>query len=175
MKMNITRKELVEHDATMNQSRNMIYHLIRFMKVNGVEGENAKERLRLMGRNIAKTYYNYWKPVENVDMLNVRDVIATMYKKIVNSSVSVVLEESQKLIVVKDSKCALCKYFYEDVGKFAGCEILLGMISELISLINNNSTSNSKIFLTPLEVRESLSYGDNECIQVFKYNSGGKQ
>jgi len=103
----------------------------------------------------------------------VRDVIATMYKKIVSSSVSIELDESQKLIVVKDSKCALCKYFYEDVGKFAGCEILLGMISELISLINNNSTSNSKILLTPLEVRESFFYGDKECIQVFKYSSGG--
>jgi len=173
MKMNITRKELVDHDATMNQSRNMIYHLIRFMKVNGIEGENVKERLRLMGRNIAKTFHNYWKPVEKVDMINVRDVIATMYKKIVSSSVSIELDESQKLIVVKDSKCALCKYFYEDVGRFAGCEILLGMVSELISLINKNSPSNSKILLTPLEVSESLSYGDSACIQVFKYSSGG--
>jgi len=173
MKMNITRKELVDHDATMNQSRNMIYHLIRFMKVNGVEGENVKERLRFMGRNIAKTFHNYWKPVEQVDLINVRDVIATMYKKIVNSSVSIELDESQKLIVVRDSKCALCKYFYEDVGKFAGCEILLGMISEFISLINKNSTTNSKILLTPLEVSESLSYGDNACIQVFKYDGGG--
>ncbi|MCP4634530.1 MAG: hypothetical protein GY855_16500 [candidate division Zixibacteria bacterium] len=171
--MNLTRKELIDHDATMNQSRNMIYHLIRFMKVNGVDGENAKERLRLMGKNIAKTFINYWKPVDQVDMLNIRDVIATMYKKILNSSVSVIVEESQKSIVVKDTKCALCKYFYEDVGKFAGCEILLGMISELISLINHNSTSNSKITLTPLEVRESLSYGDSACIQVFKYSSGG--
>lgn len=171
--MNITRKELVDYDATMNQSRNMIYHLIRFMKVNGVEGENVKERLRLMGRNIAKTFHYYWKPVDQVDIINVRDVIATMYKKIVNSSVSIEMDESQQLIVVRDSKCALCKYFYEDVGKFAGCEILLGMISELTSLINNGSVSGSKILLTPHEVSESLSYGDNACIQVFKYNRGG--
>ena len=173
LKMNITRKELVEHDATMNQSRNMIYHLIRFMKINGVDGDNVKQRLREMGRNIAKTYINYWKPVEQVDMVNVRDVIATMYKKIVNSTISVEMDESQKLIVVRDSKCALCKYFYEDVGKFAGCEIILGMISELISLINGGSDAGSKILLTPVEVSESLSYGDAACIQVFKYSVGG--
>jgi hypothetical protein len=143
------------------------------MKVNGVEGNDVKERLRVMGINIAKTFHNYWKPVEQVDIINVKDVIATMYKKIVNSSISVEMDESQKLIVVRDSKCALCKYFYEDVGKYAGCEILLGMISELISLINNGSSSNSKILLTPLEVSESLSYGDNACIQVFKYSGGG--
>ena len=170
--MNITRKELVNFDATMNQSRNMIYHLIRFMKVNGVEGNDVKQRLRLMGRNIAKTFHNYWKPVDQVDIINVRDVIATMYKKIVNSSISVEMDESQKIIVVRDSKCALCKYFYEDVGKFAGCEILLGMVSELISLINNGSTTGSRIILNPVEVSESLSYGDNACIQVFKYNGG---
>ena len=172
LKMNITRKELVEHDATMNQSRNMIYHLIRFMKVNGVDGENVKERLREMGRNIARTYINYWNPIEQVDTVNIRDVITTMYKKILNSSVSVEMDESQKLIVVRDSKCALCKYFYEDVGNFAGCEVILGMISELVSLINGGSASGSKILLTPVDDLE-LSVRSHNCLKAADIKSLG--
>ena len=58
--MNFSRKELIQTDATMNQMRNSIYILARFMENNGVS--DSKERLRRMGKNIARTYFNYWKP-----------------------------------------------------------------------------------------------------------------
>ncbi|MFX1385260.1 MAG: hypothetical protein ACFFBP_22830 [Promethearchaeota archaeon] len=167
MTPNIDRNQLVQVEAAMNQSRNMIYHLIRFMKKNDVE--NVKERLREMGKNIARTFYNYWKPIESVDIINIKDVIATIYKKILNSSITIEVDEINKLIIIKDSKCALCKYHYEDVGKFAGCEVILGMLSELVELINKNSNIQSKISIKPLEVRESRAYGDDACVQVFNY------
>lgn len=166
MALNIDRSQLLLVEAAMNQSRNMIYHLVRFMKKNDVV--NIKERLRGMGRNIARTFYNYWKPTESVDIVNIKDVIVTIYKKILNSSIIIEVDELNKLIIVKDSKCALCKYHYEEVGKFAGCEVILGMIPELIELINKNNNQ-SKLKIQPLEVRESRAYGDEACIQVFKY------
>ena len=46
--MNYTRKELVRSEATMNQMRNAIYHLERFMKNNGIT--EIKERFRRMGK-----------------------------------------------------------------------------------------------------------------------------
>ncbi|MHA1471919.1 MAG: hypothetical protein ACTSQW_02340, partial [Promethearchaeota archaeon] len=63
--MNLTREELIQSDATMNQMRNMVYHLERFMKINGVS--ETREKLRRMGRNIARTYIKYWKPIDNVN------------------------------------------------------------------------------------------------------------
>lgn len=167
MSLNIDRSQLLLVEAAMNQSRNMIYHLVRFMKKNDVE--NVKERLREMGRNIARTFYNYWKPIESVSIMNIKDVIATVYKKVLNSSITIEVDEINNIIIIKDSKCALCKYHYEDVGKFAGCEVVLGMLSELIDLINKDSKNQSKINIQPLEVRESKAYGDEACIQVFKY------
>jgi len=167
MTSRVDRSQLVLSEATMNQSRNMIYHLIRFMKKNNVA--DVKQRLREMGKNLARTFYKYWKPIDIVNLSNVKDVIATIYKKVLNSTVTIELDEMKQIIRIKDPKCALCKYHYEDVGNFAGCEILLGMVSEFILLINNDSQDQLKITLNPLEIPESLSYGDKACIQVLKY------
>lgn len=171
MANNIDRSVLVGTEAAMNQSRNMIYHLIRFMKHN--DKINIKERLRRMGKNIAKTFANYWRPIDRVNLSNIKDVITTIYKKILNSSITIDIDEINKTIKIRDTKCSLCKYFYEDVGNFAGCEVLLGMVSEFISIINANSEETFKITLTPLEISESLSYGDKACIQIFKYEEVG--
>ena len=81
--MNLTREELIQSDATMNQMRNMVYHLLRFMKINGVSG--TRENLRKMGRNIARTYIKYWKPIDIVNKANLNNVITTINKKILNS------------------------------------------------------------------------------------------
>ena len=71
--MNFSRKELIETDATMNQMRNAIYVLTRLMEKNGVR--DSKDRLRRMGRDIARTYINYWKPTDIVTLNNIKDVI----------------------------------------------------------------------------------------------------
>ncbi len=165
--MNLTREELIQSDATMNQMRNMVYHLERFMKINGVS--ETREKLRRMGRNIARTYIKYWKPIDNVNKANMNDVISTLYKKILNSSVSVEIDEINKIITVKDNDCSLCKYHFNDID-VAGCEIIAAMISELISRINKEKSS---LILKPLDVLESRTFGHKSCIQSFKYKEGG--
>ena len=165
--MNLTREDLIQSDATMNQMRNMIYHLERFMKINGVS--ETRENLRRMGRNIARTYIKYWKPIDTINLSNVRDVITTIYKNILNSSVSIDIDKSNKSISVKDNDCSLCKYHINDID-VAGCEIIAAMIAEFISCIN---TEKSSIILEPLDILESRTFGHKSCIQSFKYKEGG--
>ncbi len=167
--MNYTKGEVLLAEATMNQMRNSIYHLARFVKKNGQT--DIIERLRRMGRNIGKTFINYWKPIDIVTLSNLKDVIATFYQKIIISTVSVEMNESDNTIIVKDQKCALCKYHYEDIS-IAGCEILLGMVSEMINLINKQSQETSSIHLEPYRVQESRAYGNSLCIQIFKFKTG---
>jgi hypothetical protein len=168
--MNYNRNELVNAEATMNQIRNAIYHLARYMLKNDVK--NLEERLRRMGKNIAKTYITYWKPIEEVNLFNLKDVISTIYKHILNSSIAVEINEREKLLIVKDSNCALCKYHYDDI-EIAGCEILLGMISELVNLINQDLQIPSLLTLSPVKVQESKALGNEMCVQIFKYNIRG--
>lgn len=167
--MNYTRKELIETEATMNQMRNSIYGLVRFMDKNGIK--DSKQKFRRIGQNIARTYIKYWKPTDLVTINNLKDVLTTIYQKILNSSISIDIDDLKKLVRIQDHKCALCKYQYDDVN-IAGCEILIAMVSEFISLINLDSGDLSSVFLEPIEVRESRAYGNNSCIQVLKYNIG---
>ena len=169
--MNYSRKELVETDATMNQMRNSVHILANFMEKNGVL--DLKEKLRQMGRNIAKTYIRYWKPTNFVTNSNLKDVIATIYQKILNSSTSIEIDDVENLIKVQDYRCALCKYHYDDI-EIAGCEITLGMVSEIISLINKESNDPTSIILEPYEVKESRAFGNKTCIQLYKYKTGRK-
>ncbi len=167
--MNFSRKELIETDATMNQMRNAIYILTRLMEKNGIS--DSKDHLRRMGQNIAKTYINYWQPTNIVTINNIKDVITTIYQKVMNSVVSLEINELEREIRVQDYKCALCKYQYADI-EIAGCEILLGLISEFISLISKESSDPSSITLEPYKVNESRAYGNKSCIQIFKYKIG---
>ena len=169
--MNYSRKELIQTDATMNQMRNAIYGLARFMEKNDVT--NLKNKLRKMGQNIARTYIQYWRPTNLINSSNLKDVITTIYQKILNSSVSIEINQVESLIKIQDYKCALCKYHYNDM-EIAGCEIILGMVSEIISLISQESHDSSSIFLEPYDVTESRAYGNKTCIQLYKYKIGEK-
>ena len=163
--MNYSRADLTQTDATMNQMRNAVYELARFMEKNGMA--DLKVKLRKMGENIARTYIRYWKPTDQVKNSNLKDVITTIYQKILNSSVSIEIVDAEKLVKVQDYKCALCKYQYDDV-EIAGCEIILGMVSEIINLINKEFKDVSSVFIEPFEVAESRAYGNKVCIQVYK-------
>ena len=164
--MNFTRKELIETETTMNQMRNSLYSLVRFMKKNRIK--DTGKIFRRMGENIARTFIKYWQPTEIVTISNLKDVITTIYQKVLNSSISVEINDTENLIIVQDYKCALCKYSYDDV-EVAGCEILLGMVSEFISLISKKSNDSNSLYLEPWEIKNSRVYGDKSCIQVFKY------
>ena len=167
--MKINRYDLLEHSAVMNQMRNAVAHLVRFMINNYVD--DVIERLQRMGKNIARTYVKYWKPTDSVDLNNLKDGIATIYKNIVNSTVQVEIT-SDKYVIITDRKCSLCKYKYEDL-ELAGCDILLGLVPEMINQINAKSKNNSKLRLTPIKVSESKGYGHQRCVQILKYSLGG--
>ena len=167
--MNLTRDDLIQSDATMNQMRNMVYHLERFMKINGVS--ETRENLRRMGQNIARTYIKYWKPVDNINISNVRDVLSTIYKHILNSSVSIEIDKFNKTITVQDNDCSLCKYHMNDID-VAGCEIIAAMVSEITKCINKEKSS---LLVEPLDILESRTFGHKSCIQQFKYEEGGVQ
>ncbi|MBY8982375.1 MAG: hypothetical protein KGD57_05470 [Candidatus Lokiarchaeota archaeon] len=170
--MNYSRNELLLADAAINQLRNAIYHLARFMVKN--EKNDIKERMQRIGRNISKTYIKYWSPTEGVNLNNIREVITTIYKKVLKSSISVELNDVEKLIIINDLDCALCKYKYVDI-QIAGCEILLGFISEFINIINGNSRNKSILLIEPLKVQESKALGNKSCIQIFKYKIDGEE
>lgn len=170
--MEINRSHLFHADSTMNQLRNAVFYLARLMEKEGNNTKTINERLRNMGRNIAKTFINYWKPIEIVNTSNLRDVLKTIYRTILSSSISIDVDSTKKLIIVRDYKCPLCRYPYDDIA-IAGCEIVLGMVPEFISLINTESTDTSVVFLEPIEVNESRSLGHDICIQIFKYKIGG--
>ncbi|MFW9827856.1 MAG: hypothetical protein ACFFEY_09705 [Candidatus Thorarchaeota archaeon] len=164
--MNFSRKELVQTEATMNQMRNAIFHLARLMDKNGML--DLKDRLRRMGQNIARTYINYWKPIDIINITNIKDIITTIYQKVLNNTPNVEIDELNKVITVRDNSCALCKYHYDDI-EIAGCEILIGFVAEFINLISKGSTDLSSIILKPSEIIESRTYGNKICVQNYKY------
>ena len=168
--MNYTRHDLIQVEATMNQMRNNIYHLARFMNKNGVTDIN--ERLRRMGRNMGRTIYNYWKSIEVVTLSNVKDVMTTIYQKILGSSVTTEIKESEQKIITTDYKCAVCKYKYDDVD-VSGCEIILGMVTEIVNQISKASNNPTAIFLELLNVKESKALGHKKCMLEYKYKVGG--
>jgi predicted hydrocarbon binding protein len=167
--MNYSRNELVKSEATVNQMRNAIYHLQRFMKKNDLT--EIKERFKRMGKNIAHTYVKYWKPVNKFDLSNISDGLATIYKSILNSTVTIEIDSYNKTITVKDNDCALCKYQFEDIN-VAGCEITTNMIAEFVNLIN--AQFGVPFALEPSNIKESRALGNKACIHVYKYIEGGK-
>ncbi|NHJ23566.1 MAG: hypothetical protein EAX89_03255 [Candidatus Lokiarchaeota archaeon] len=168
--MNYTREDLIKSDATMNQMRNAIYHLQRFLKINNIT--EIKQRLRRIGQNIARTYIQYWKPIEYVDISNFKNVIATLYKNVLNSSVSIEIDDINKKIQIKDSDCPLCKYYFQDI-EAAGCEIITAMVSEFILLINQELGEKSPFLVDNLDVKESRVLGHKICIHEYVYRQGG--
>ncbi len=167
--MNYSRNELVQSEATMNQMRNSIYILQRFMKKNGLT--EIKQRLNRMGKNIAHTYVKYWKPIEVIDINNISDSLATIYKNVLSSTVSIEINSNNNTISVKDNDCSLCKYQFGDI-EVAGCEVIASMVAEFVNLINAHS--GSSFILEPLNIKESRALGNKTCIHVYKYLEGGK-
>jgi hypothetical protein len=165
--MNYSRADLVQTDATMNQLRNAIYHLQRFMKRNDIT--EVRSRLRRMGKNIAHTYLHTWRPIERVTLTNVKDVLATIYKNVLNSSISIELDEVNRKITIQDNDCALCKYHFSDIN-VAGCEIIGSMVAEFINIINSNQNG-FKVEIQ--DINESKVFGHNTCVHVYNF-SGGK-
>lgn len=108
--MNYSRADLTQTDAIMNQMRNAVYELARFMEKNGKI--DLKDKLREMGKNIARTYIRYWKPTNQDNRFNLKDLLINFSQTILNCSIHIEVVDSENLVRVQDYKCALCKYQY---------------------------------------------------------------
>ncbi|MHA1729182.1 MAG: hypothetical protein ACTSWY_10675 [Promethearchaeota archaeon] len=153
---NITREELVGTNATMNQLRNMIYHLIKFMdKKIGIEKKELIYRLRRMGKNIAKTEATLFKFEEKTPKM----IIKTIYRNILGSKVFVSNNFGSDLFTVEDKNCCVCKYHREDIS-VSPCELINSMVSELLV--------ESGLKVINSAVKQSVALGAQSCIHSYQ-------
>ncbi|MHA1230700.1 MAG: hypothetical protein ACTSRP_09630 [Candidatus Helarchaeota archaeon] len=129
---NQERIELFNKKAKVNQIRNGIYSFISFFRNElGKSTDETRDILHEMGRNIAKSFKNYWEP-ENTEPLK---MMREIYRVVFKSSAKV--REKDGYIVVVNRGCPFCKYPRD--ADLAGCEIIVGFIEEFFNLMSNKS------------------------------------
>lgn len=151
-----TRKALAEKKMGFNQMRNALYWLQRVMKRFDLKDEEIFGKLKEMGTNIGASYFS----AISLEGDNIVSLLKELYKKTLNSKVSVFEKENR--IYVEDKNCALCKYQYEDVH-IPGCNISVSMIYEILVRSGHEIES--------AEVIESRAIGNKTCIHEFKIKS----
>lgn len=162
--MNYTRAELVHGESAMNQMRNAIYHLVRYMKAENVE--DVKDRLNRMGKNIALTFSRYWHPEAPLTIKTLDIVLKDIYFTIFKSKIIIELDTTNNILKIIDTKCCLCKYNYPDID-IAGCEIIQGFLPVFIEELNNKILQKDAILLKPKGVSKSKAIGNVHCLQEF--------
>jgi hypothetical protein len=155
---NYSRKELLKTTSTMNQLRNMLYHLIKYLSNTGKQSQYIKKSLRKMGQNIGKTE----SPLFNFDNQHLDKLIKTMYDEILGSKVTVTNKIDSKVYVIESKKCCVCKYHRKDIT-VAPCEIIHSMVSEL--LIKYGFIVEESI------VEESIALGSLSCVHSYKFKN----
>jgi len=131
-----------------NQMRNSIYILQRYMSQNHLSDQEIQDRLTSMGKNIGATFATELNITPNDLSLLVRD----LYNITVNSKVKV--EITHNSIIVRDNRCSLCKYQYDDIS-IPGCTIVTSMISEILIRLGFQITDQT--------IEQSKTYGDKLC------------
>lgn len=162
--MNYTRSDLAQADAAMNQMRNAIYHLIRFMKKENVKDVNM--RLQRIGKNIASTYSRYWLPKNALNRQNLDIVLKDIYSSIFKSKINLEVDYEKNILKIVDNKCCLCKYNYQDID-IPGCEVLQGFLPNFIDILNKKYPNEKIISIKRKEVSRSRAIGDSQCVQEF--------
>jgi len=131
-----------------NQMRNSIYILQRYMNQHHLSDKDIQDRLINMGKNIGATFVTQLEPSPKDLSLLLRN----LYKTTVNSKVKV--EIVGDAIIVRDSRCSLCKYQYDDIS-VPGCNIVIAMISEMLIRLGYQVTDQSIV--------QSKTFGDKLC------------
>ena len=162
--MNYTRSDLVLADAAMNQMRNAIYHLIRFMKRENIKDINM--RLQRIGKNIASTYGRYWLPKNALTRQNLDIILKEIYSSIFKSKINLEVDYEKNILKIVDNKCCLCKYNYPDID-IPGCEVLQGFLPNFINILNTKYPNEKIISVKRKEVIRSRAIGDSQCVQEF--------
>ena len=143
-----SRKELITQKMGFNQMRNSICILQRYMNQHHLSDKDIKDRLINMGKNIGATFVTQLETSPKDLSLLLRN----LYKTTVNSKVKVEIVDNS--IIVQDSRCALCKYQYDDIS-VPGCNIVIAMISEMLIRLGYQVTDQS--------IEQSKTHGDKLC------------
>ena len=152
---NYSREELSKSSSAMNQLRNMIYHLIRFLYDSGHNDSSIIKILKRMGKNIAKTESNLFE----FDGNSPEDLLKMIYDKILGSKISVSKNALSNDVLIEDKKCCVCKYHRKDIS-VAPCEIIQSMVSELMNLYGYSVEKSV--------VEKSMALGDLSCIHSYR-------
>ena len=145
-----SRKELISQKMGFNQMRNSIYILQRYMSQyqHHLSDQEIKQRFSQMGKNIGATFVTELEATPKDLSLLLRD----LYRITVNSKVKVEIVEDS--IIVRDNRCALCKYQYDDIS-IPGCTIVIAMISEMLIRLGYQVIDQT--------IEQSKTYGDKLC------------
>ncbi len=149
-----SRAELINKTAVMNQMRNAVYHLMRFLKSKNVK--DMKAELLEMGRNLGTSYAKVW----NISKSGLENDLKIIYDTVIHSKISIRNIENDTLIEITDDKCPLCKYKYEDIDT-AGCYVIIGMVEAIMKSIGYNS-------FQAKGVTESKTNGNDVCKHLYK-------
>ena len=149
-----SRSELINKTAVMNQMRNAVYHLMRFLKSKNVK--DMKSELLEMGRNLGSSYFKAW----NISQTRLENDLKIIYETTIHSKISIRFLENNQMVEITDEKCPLCKYKYEDIDT-AGCFVIMGMVESIMKELGY------KIF-EALNVSESKTNGDSVCRHLYK-------
>ncbi len=159
MIMTGNRADLLNKKFKVNQIRNGIYWYINYLKVDKkVQTVDIIEKLREMGRRIASTYANYWKP-EYKDALDLmREIHRTVFKTAAR------VRQNDSEIVVISRSCPLCKYRRENIDT-PGCNILVGFLEKFYAILSKDNPEVPKLEGT---VDTSRIFGEKYCKYTFR-------
>ncbi len=150
-----SRNSLISQKMGFNQMRNSIYWLQRYMKQFKLSHNDLELRFLDMGKNIGASFVKEIVPKSK----ELKDLFRELYNVTLNSKVKVAQEGN--VYTIQDSKCALCKYQYDDI-ELAGCTIEIGMIAEILQRLGYQVIEKTII--------ESKAYGHKVCIHQYTVN-----
>lgn len=150
MEKNYSRQDLTKKTATVNQMRNIVYHLMKYMEEKGDDDKKILQKLKRMGKNIAATENTLIALSEN----DPQKFIKKIYNDILGSKVLITVSNDSKTLTIDDKKCAMCKYHRKDI-KIAPCELITSMVMNLM-ILNGFKIKN-------VSVTQSKSLGDLTC------------
>ena len=145
---------IIEKSVAVNQFRNAIYELILALKQKKYSDDEIIKKIKQMGLNIAKNYFQFWKPSSK----GLEDELQEIYKFIFGKKVRINVEPNE--ITITQKNCPFCKYLRDDAG-IAGCNIIVGVIEKYSDDFNIPKLQGNVI--------ASKTFGDKRCIHQFKY------
>jgi predicted hydrocarbon binding protein len=149
-----SRSDLVNKSSLMNQMRNAVYHLMRFLKSKNVK--NIKAELLEMGRNMGTSFYQAWQ----IEKSTLENDIKIIYDKVYHSKITIKSSDTESIITVTDDKCPLCKYKYDDIDT-AGCFVIIGMTEAIMKALGYNK-------FKAIDVIESKTNGHSVCKHTYQ-------